>query len=96
MTIQVHRDTDGRICGATTEVAGQDSVYANNLLISVDGDPNSHGDGNLIAGCNEVYINNKLVVNNTPDSADADSLCPIPPHCGPDTDGGSPNVFVGD
>ena len=45
-----------------------------------------------------VYINGKMVVNHTPDNAEADDLCPIvgPPHCDPATDGGSPNVFVGD
>lgn len=98
MTIQVHRNTDGRACGATTTVSGQSTVYANNLLISVDGDPNSHGSGALEAACNEVYCEGILVVNNTPDSAASDDLCePLGgDHCGPSTAGGSPNVFVGD
>ena len=38
---EVHRDTDQRICGHTTIVVGQSTVYANSLLISVDGDPNN-------------------------------------------------------
>ena len=25
-----------------------------------------------------------------------DNICPIPPHCNPQTAGGSPNVFVAD
>tara|TARA_B100001559_G_C16446158_1_gene596857 strand:- start:410 stop:697 length:288 start_codon:yes stop_codon:yes gene_type:complete len=92
----VHRDTDGRSCGATTTVSGQGKVYANNLLVSVDGDPNTHGGGNLIAGSKQVFINNLLVVNHTPDQANPDSICPIPPHCNPETAGGSPDVNVGD
>ena len=92
----VHRDTDLRVCGATTVVSGQSNVYANNLLISVNGDPNSHGGGALSAGSRRVYINSIAVVNNTPDGAAADALCPIAPHCAPVTAGGSPDVYVGD
>ena len=43
MTIPVHRITDARVCGAVTEQAGNSDVFANNLLVAVDGDPNSHG-----------------------------------------------------
>ena len=98
MTIPVHRHTDSRICGATTIVTNQSTVYANGLLIAVNGDPNTHGGGNLIANCNNVFIEGKMVVNNTPDNANPDSLCvPIgPPHCNPYTNQGSPNVFIGD
>ena len=97
-TKQIHRHTDARSCGATTVVSGQGTVYSNNLLVSVNGDLNTHGGGALSAGCNNVYIGNILVVNNTPDGAAADSLCiPVgPPHCAPVTAGGSPNVNVGD
>ena len=82
MTIPVHRDTDPRVCGAITVVANQNTVYANGLLVAVDGDPNSHSAGGLIATCNNV----------------PDTLCFIigPTHCAPATAGGSPNVFVGD
>lgn len=92
----VHRKTDLRSCGATTLVIGQSTVYANNLLISVDGDPNSHDGGELVAACNQVFINNKLVVD-IGDSAVADNLCPSSGglHCTPKSDSGSPNVFVG-
>ena len=98
MTIPVHRDTDARICGATTTVVNQSSVYANNLLIAVNGDPNTHKGGSLIAHCKNVYAEGILIVNNTPDNANPDSLCvPIgPPHCNPYTNQGSPDVFVGD
>ena len=93
----IHRHSDARICGATTQVAGQSNVYAENLLVSVNGDPNSHGGGGLIAIDNGVYINNKLVVNHTPTSAAADTRCKKegPPHCNPMTAQGSSTVFVG-
>lgn len=96
MTIPIHRDTDSRICGARTIVQKQSTVYANNLLVAVDRDPNSHGGGNLIAACNNVFVENSLVVNNTRDNSFPDGLCPAPPHCNPQTNQGSPNVFVGD
>ena len=92
----IHRDTDARICGATTTVTGNADVYANNLLVSVDADPNTDGDGALIAHSNEVYADNILTVNHTPDTANADALCPVAPHCNPDTDQGSPDVCTGD
>jgi hypothetical protein len=94
----IHRNTDPRTCGATTIVVGQGNVYANNLLVSVDGDPNSHGGGNLNASNNNVFVNNKLVVNHTPEGASPDALCPPlgGAHCNPETASGSNNVFVGD
>jgi|TARA_S200002703_G_C3718150_1_gene220607 uncharacterized Zn-binding protein involved in type VI secretion len=96
MSIPIHRDTDSRVCGATTVVENQSSVFANGLLIATFGDPNSHGGGGLIAACNNVYIKGIIVCNHSPDSASADSICPIPPHCNPATASGSSNVFVGD
>jgi len=95
---KVHRNTDPRICGASTVVAGQSTVFANNnLLVSVNADPNSHGGGALNASSNKVYCENKLVVIHRADSAAPDSLCPIPPiHCAPSTAGGSPDVFAGE
>lgn len=94
----IHRNTDARSCGATTIVAGQSNVYANDLLVSVSGDPNSHGGGALSAANNNVFINNILVVNDSPESAAPDGLCaPVGgAHCSPVTAGGSSNVFVGD
>jgi|TARA_R100000152_G_C6780953_1_gene214502 hypothetical protein len=94
----IHRNTDARSCGATTTVIGQSSVFSNGLLVSVNGDTNSHGAGGLVAGCDNVFVEGKLVVNHTPDSAAADSLCPPlgGNHCAPSTSAGSPNVFVAD
>jgi len=37
----VHRDTDPRICGCKTIVVGNSTVFANGLLVSVDGDPDT-------------------------------------------------------
>ena len=91
---QVHRDTDGRSCGAKTNAACN-NVFTNNLLTAVDGNPNSHGGGELKAENPNVYIGGKLVVINAPNDAASDTFCPIPPHCNPKTDGGSPNVYIG-
>jgi hypothetical protein len=93
----VHRNTDPRTCGANTVVVGNKTVFANNLLVAVNGDPNSHGGGSLIASSNNVYVNNILSVNHSPDSASPDSLCPSQggAHCAPSTAGGSENVFTG-
>lgn len=94
----VHRQSDSRTCGATTVVAGNSTVFANNLLVSVNGDPNSHGSGSLVAACNNVFAHGILTVNHSPDSAAPDSLCaPVGgAHCSPATASGSPNVFTGD
>lgn len=97
MTKQIHRNTDSRICGASTVVSGQSSVFVNGLLASVDGDQDSHGAGGLTAACKEVYIGGKKVVIVTND-AQPDTLCFTigPPHCDPSATGGSPSVFVGE
>jgi len=94
----IHRNTDSRSCGATTIVVGQSTVWANGLLVSVNGDPNSHGGGSLQAACDNVWVEGKLVINHTPDNASPDSLCPTfgGAHCAPVTAAGSPDVFVGD
>jgi hypothetical protein len=93
----VHRNKDSRACGATTKVSGQSNVYADNLLVSVNGDPNSHGGGALSASCNQVYVNNIMVVDNG-DSASADALCdPVGgAHCVPSASSASGDVIVGD
>ena len=92
---KVHRHDDARVCGATT-IATDHKVFANNKLIAVNGDVNSHGGGALVAGSNNDYCGGILVVNHTPDGSAADSLCPLAPHCAPVTAAGSPDVFVGD
>lgn len=96
MSISVHRDTDLRACGATTVSQQGRKVFVNNLLWSIDGDPNSDGGGSLIAAVNQVFIGGIMAVNQG-DSALPDDLC-IPlgePHCTPSANGGSSNVFVG-
>lgn len=63
-------------------------------LCAVQGDPNSHGGGDLIAANPQtVYINNIPVIDHAPDPAQADSLCPGDGHCNPETASGSPTVF---
>ena len=94
----IHINGHTRSCGATTVVSGQSNVYVVGELVSVDGDPNSHGDGALSAGSNGVFINGKAVVNHSPDGAAADALC-IPlggAHCAPETAQGESTVIVGD
>jgi hypothetical protein len=93
-----HRNGDLRTCGASTVVSGQSTVFVNGRLWSVDGDPNSHGSGNLSAGgAGPVFIGGLMVIVNAPDTASADSLCipQGPPHCAPDTAEGSGDVFSG-
>ena len=94
----VHRHGDARTCGATTIVSTNSTVFCNDKLISVHGNVNTHGAGALTAGSSHMYCHSTLVVNNTPDGAVADSLCPSAggAHCAPVTAAGSPNVFVGD
>lgn len=96
MNIPVHRVGDDRVCGAVTVLNGNTTVFANNQLIAVDGDTNSHGSGELIAHSNHFYCHGILVVNHTADSAHPDNLCPPEPHCTPSTAEGSPDVWVGD
>lgn len=97
LTISIHRNSDSRTCGAATVVAGQSTVFSNLLLVSVDGDPNSHGAGALSAATDQVFAGGIMVVN-VGDSAAPDLLCPTlaGPHCSPASSSGSPNVFVGD
>lgn len=97
MTIPVHRNSDSRSCGASTNVAGQGNVYVNGLLASVQGDPNTHGGGALGATNNDgtVFVNG-ILVNLLGSDASPDALCPIPggSHCNPKASQASPNVFA--
>ena len=90
----IHRHTDARACAATTIVSGQGTVYANSILVSVNGDVNSHGAGALVAGSDNVFAGGKAVVNNTPDLAAIDSLGHGPQLT--KTAAGSSDVNVGD
>jgi hypothetical protein len=92
-----HRHGDARTCGATTVVVGQSSTYVNGKLWAVEGDINSHGDGQLIASVAAVKIEGKRVIVHAPDDAVPDDLC-LPlggAHCEPMTASGSGDTFAG-
>lgn len=93
---QVHRNGDSRSCGASTEAVAHSNVFVNDQPISVDGDPNSHGGGELNAACKNVYVGGKLVVI-VGNSASPDKKCPLPggAHCSPSSTSGSPDVHIG-
>jgi hypothetical protein len=67
----------------------------NGKLWAVEGDPDSHSAGALVATGKTVFIEGKLVIVHTPDHATPDVLCYIvgPPHCDPYTAQGSDNVY---
>lgn len=88
-----HRQDDSRICGAGTIVAGQDHVTVEGKLWAVAGDPNDHGAGGLITTHAWLTINGKGIIV-AGDSANADALCPVPPHCNPSAVGYSDLVDV--
>jgi len=94
MNVPVHRDTDSRVCGASTIVQGQSNVYVNNLLASVKGDPNSHKKGELLASVNDgtVFVNGKLLVLKGSD-ASPDKIG-SKPHDKPKAVGASGDVFA--
>jgi hypothetical protein len=85
-----HRHGDVRNCGATTIVQGQGTVYVNGNLWSVEGDPNTHGAGDLIATGSTVFIENIKVIVHTPDNAQPD----FAGHVNPQTGAGSGDVFA--
>jgi len=45
---QAHRKGDKRACSASTIVEGNQTVFVNEKLWAVKGDPESHGEGRLI------------------------------------------------
>ena len=95
MPIPVHRDTDARICGCSTIVVNQSTVFANNLLIAVFGDPDTCTSGELLATINPgtIFIENlELVVVGS--DAIPDKCCKYDLHCNPKSATGSPNVFA--
>lgn len=79
-----HRQDDARVCGAVTVVAGQDFFRVEGKLWAVDGDPNSHGDGQLITSHAWLKINGKGVIV-VGDNAAPDDLCLLVggDHCDP-------------
>lgn len=93
---QVHRHSDARICGASTIVVGNQTVFVNGLLWAVEGDPNDHLVGNLIATNPRTVFVQGINVIIQGDHAVPDMLCPPlgEPHCDPIAVGHSPNVWA--
>ena len=93
----IHRNNDARVCGARTIAQGQSTVYINGELAAVEGDPNTHGGGELIASVNPgtVFIGGKQLVAEG-SNANPDNLCSSRghPHCNPKATGSSGDVFV--
>ena len=91
----LHRNGDLRWCGAATN-AGTSSVYANGILVSVQGDGNTHLAGSLAASnTSNIYAEGKKVVL-VGSVAAPDLKCPpVPPniHCNPGAGTGSSDVF---
>ena len=69
-----HRNGDSRFCGAKTTVLNQSTVFVNSKLWAVEGDPETHGNGNLDAvyGAKNVYIEGKKVIVALGDEGEAD------------------------
>ena len=87
-----HRNNDSRKCGAVTQVIGQTNVYINSSLAAVEGDPNSHGDGQLVSSsAGTVFINGKKVIVIS-DTAKGDDASHPPGLTDPAI--GSPNVNI--
>jgi zinc D-Ala-D-Ala carboxypeptidase len=63
-------------------------------LWAVQGDPNTHSGGQLIAENPQTVFVNSIPVIEHEDPAQPDSLCPASPHCNPKTAEGAPSVFV--
>jgi uncharacterized Zn-binding protein involved in type VI secretion len=86
-----HRHNDSRFCGATTISSG--TVRVNGRAWAVEGDPNTHGGGELISVYGStVRIGGKKVICAVGDKAGGDNaLHPIPPT---DPSTSSKNVWV--
>lgn len=91
-----HRNGDSRICGATTTVQNQSTVFVNGQLWAVENSTNSHGNGQLIPSGSTVFVEGKPVIIHAPDNSQQDNLCPPigEPHCNPKTAEGSGDVFA--
>lgn len=75
MPFKAHLDGQARACGASTVVEGQDFVFIDGELWAVEGDPNTHGNGDLIAATGStVRIGGKKVIVHGPDPAEMDDL----------------------
>lgn len=82
-----HRNNDSRYCGAKTIVETQTTVFVNNQLWAVEGDPNTHGEGRLYAfyGAKNIYVENKLIICAPGDKASEDEEGHMPSSVDPST-----------
>lgn len=91
MPYGAHLNGDSRNCGATTIVTGQSTVFVNGKLWAVEGDKNSHGNGDLIPVTGHtVIVEGKEVIVNGPDNASADDAS----HPNPQTAAGSGDTLI--
>jgi uncharacterized Zn-binding protein involved in type VI secretion len=87
-----HREDDSRYCGASTIVSGQGTVYVNGKLWAVEGDEETHGNGDLISTVGStVLINGKRVIVFGDTASGDDQDHPLPPT---DPQDKSSNVFA--
>ena len=92
MAYKAHRHDDPRVCGATTVVQNQSTVFVNGKLWAVQGSFNSHGNGALINSTGDtIIIEGKPIIVHGPDAANPDDL-ELAPHDVPSTAGGSDDV----
>ncbi len=96
MAYKAHRHGDLRICGASTTVENQSTVFVNNKLWAVKDTTNSHGNGQLIPSGSTIFVEGKLVIVHSPDNSQQDDRCPPDgePHCNPQTAEGSDDVLA--
>lgn len=87
--VKIHRNNDIRADDTKTVVVGQNNVFLNNELISVENDICNIGGGNLNADNNpgNVFVNNKRVVY------EGSSAKPNPKSKNPSAKAGSDNGF---
>jgi hypothetical protein len=64
-----------RECGAKTVVINQTTVFVNNRLWAVKGDPNDHQEGKLVNTGTSVFIGGIPVIVHAPDPATPDGYC---------------------
>jgi hypothetical protein len=90
-----HTQTMKRVCGASTVVQNQSTVFVHGQLWAVRMSYNDHGFGGLqnTTG-SSVWIEGKPVIVHGPDHAYPDALCPWDHHCDPETAQGSDSVFA--
>lgn len=88
---KAHRDADSRVCGATTVVQNQSTVFVNGKLWAIKDTVNDHGNGQLINSTGDtVFVEGIPVIVHGPDHAKPDNAG----HPDPMTAEGSPDVFA--